>query len=86
MIARPRVPPTDHRYKVQSARKKFNAALDSLILWRQNINIIDISSLEPDQDFTPIGTLNNSGKQQFWKEFDHHFKCLDRKKPDSNMR
>ena len=79
MIPRPQVPPMTHKYKVQVLRGKFNIVIDSLNKWRKNTYILEVSSLDMQQNFTLVGSLNADGKKQFWKELDYHFKRYDRK-------
>ena len=40
---------------------------------------MNIDDLHMIQDFDVTGKLNESGKEHFWKQLDHHFKRFDHK-------
>ena len=76
MIEHPPVPLNDRRYKTQATRAKFNVTIDNLADWCRDTFITSITPLNHHHNFDFVGYLRDSGKLQFWKELDHHFKKL----------
>ena len=76
MIKHPPVLLNDRRYKTQATRNKFNMTIDNLTDWCWDTYVTSINSLNHHWDFDFMGYLKDSGKLQFWKELDHHFKKI----------
>ena len=69
-----------HFAKSQESCAKFNGILGLLIDWWKNNHVMNIDDLHMIQDFDVTSKLNESGKEHFWKQLDHHFKQFDCKK------